>query len=100
MITNTPYNQNQSKEGGTEVSSSDSCKTRVEQATCRALAESAGIHIFTSLIVIVIGGTYNTKTATVVRVEVGRKGTTNNGSSLPRGTASRCSTATVIDVRE
>ena len=47
-----------------------------------------------------IGGTSNKKTTTVVRVEVGTKGTTNNGSNLPRGTASRCSTATVIDVRE
>ena len=44
--------------------------------------------------------TSNTKTTTVGRVEVGTRGTTNNGSSLPRGTASRCSTVTVIDVRE
>ena len=47
-----------------------------------------------------IGGASNTKTTTVVRVEVGTKGTTNNCGSLPRGTASRCSTATVIDVRD
>ena len=42
-------------------------KQRVEQATCRALAESAGIHIFTSLIVIVVVF-INTNTIIVVIV--------------------------------
>ena len=47
-----------------------------------------------------IGRTTDTKTTTVVRIDVRvSKGTTNNSSSKTRGTDSRCRTAAVIDVR-